>query len=188
MQNPAHCIPHLHAAIAASTCDCDSVLELGCGVGDKLAATACGIRHGVDVHRPYLERARSRWGGRLTTLTLANAITFVAAAKRKGARKLWDAVMLIDFLEHLELEPSRQLLADCMTIARQRVIVLVPEGFLPQQDIDVHNLGGEKWQQHRSAWTAGDLEERGFDVARWENRHGPGVHALFATWDQPRLL
>lgn len=187
MQNPAHEFRHLQACLMVATCDCESVLELGCGVGDKLAACSSpGFRHGVDIHLPYLKRARARWGSRLH-LDHQDALEFAIEAvanKRAGGRLLWDAVLLIDFIEHLVRPAGRRLLRLCKELARHRIVVCCPEGFRPQVG-DAYSLGGEEWQRHRSAWWASDFEQRGFDVARWEDRHGPGQHALFAIWNQP---
>jgi len=187
MRNPAHAIRHLHACIMVGTADCDAVLELGCGLGDKLAMCQGSVRDGVDAHLPYLRWARRHWGHHLHALHHRNVIGFVEDAiiqKKDTGQTLWDAVILVDFLEHLTKAEGRRLLFLCKRFIRRRVLVFCPEGYYPQKD-DCYNMGGEQWQAHRSAWEIEDLEARGFDVVRWEDQHGAGKHALFAMRSQP---
>lgn len=187
MRNPAHVLNHLEGCIQIATCDCDSVLELGCGTGDKLAATGARMMCGVEIHKPYLQLARNRWPHKQMMLHCADAVKFVgnaSDAKNDTGIIHWDAILMIDFIEHLKRRDGRVLLRKCRNLARRRVIVYCPEAYFPQ-DKDSFGLGGEKFQRHQSAWFAVDFESRGFDVARWEDKNGPGKHALFSVWNQP---
>ncbi len=180
MQNPAHAIQHLNACILVTTADCGSVLELGCGVGDRLAICQGPDRVGVDVHGKYLKRAHKRWGTRLTLIE-ANAVEFVQGAR--GRRDTWDGIMLIDFIEHLTPPDAALVLKYCTGIlAKHRVIVFCPVGNCPQEK-DTFDMGGEYWQTHRSTWHPEDLTIRGFDVAVWDNP--PKQKSMFAIWNQP---
>ena len=184
MQNPAKNIQHLEACIAICTSDCDTVLDLGCGFGDKLAVCPCFCREGVDIYAPYIQKAKKRWGLRLGCLTVDDALNFVKKSrqqKKKNVWNVWDAIMLIDFIEHPPKKIGEELLSICKELATRRIIVYCPEGDYSQTE-DLYGLGGEKWQTHQSAWKFEDFEKRGFEVVRWQNRHGPGKHALFSIW------
>ena len=176
MRNPARDSHDLVGCIEAATADCESVLELGCGTGSKLAACSCSYRCGVDAYLPYLEMARKKWGHLVDGFVHCEALKFVSEVDRT-----YDAVLMVDFLEHLERPAAMSLLSRCALIAKRRIVLYCPEGDQPQ-DQDVYGLGGDAWQTHRSIWTLDDLERLGFDTVRWTDRHGPGLHALFALW------
>jgi hypothetical protein len=178
--NPATHSRNLDECIAAATADCQSVLEFGCMFGDRLMATSCPIKIGVDVHQPYLDRAVQRHG---------SEAVFLQGDARQAA--LWflprsiDAVLLIDFLEHLAELDANRILERCQTVARKRIIAFVPEGNHPQ-DRDVTDLGGDHWQTHRSVWYRDDLAKHDFDVVVWDDFHNiPGKDrgAMFAIWE-----
>lgn len=43
----------------------EAILDVGCGTGDILGHLPEGVRyHGIDLHGPYVEAARARWGSR----------------------------------------------------------------------------------------------------------------------------
>lgn len=180
MNNPGLYFQHLETCILVATADCESVLELGCGTCDKLAVCQCWCREGVDAHEPYLALASRRWKERVHMLHEEGASDFAEEAAFRGRE--WDAVLMIDFIEHLEKGAGEKLLETCKSLAHRRIILYCPEGWFPQ-DQDIYDLGGEYWQTHRSSWTYEDLEQRGFKVARWIDRHGPDKHALFAVWN-----
>lgn len=186
MRNPARIICDLAICIQAATADCETVLELGCGVGDRLAICNARFRHGVDAHLPYLQRARRRWKFRLHALDHCEALVWVdnAVSDKQSSGISWDGILLIDFVEHLGRQGGRILLRRIKNIANRRIVIFCPVGYQPQ-DEDTYKLGGEKWQRHRSAWWPVDLERRGFDVEVWRDFHGPGLDAMFAIWEQP---
>jgi SAM-dependent methyltransferase len=178
MINPGRNVRDVTLCLLAATADCESVLELGCGVGNRLAVCRCAARVGVDAHLPYLEMAKRRWGGRIRRYIHSEALDYVT---RTGL--VYDAILMIDFLEHLEKTAALQLLERCRVVASRRIVLYGPEGECPQ-DVDVYDLGGERWQTHRSVWTLAELEALGFDIARWENYHGEGKHVLFGIRNQ----
>lgn len=86
----------------------------------------------------------------------------------------FDLVLMIDSLEHLEPNIAGITLASLIT-RNKNVIVSVPEGHYPQGPVN-----GNKFEIHRSTWTANDLECRG---GRIVSRHaidkGLGIVAEF---------
>jgi len=69
----------------------------------------------------------------------------------------FDAVMMIDLLEHLEPADGLALLGKAQRLARKKVIVFTPNGFVRQDE-----YGGNPLQVHRSGWTVEDLRGRGY--------------------------
>ena len=65
----------------------------------------------------------------------------------------------MDVIEHLHEPDALALLADCERIARRRVVVFTPNGFLPQGD-----FRGNPHQVHVSGWSAERLRGLGFRV------------------------
>ncbi len=176
--NPGHRIDEFYTCLLVSLAECDSVLELGCGVGDKLARTPCSLRVGVDAFRPYLDMAVLKWGPRLHELHLAEAVEYMAKEVR-----VFDAILLIDFIEHLPKDQGKQLLDRCRRSARRKVIVFCPLGEC-RQDKDVYDLGGDHWQTHRSTWSVSDLRKAEFDVAQWPGYREDGGLSAFAIWSR----
>jgi hypothetical protein len=84
---------------------------------------------------------------------------------RADARKLpirpkaVEAVVALDFIEHLSREEGMTFLADAERIARKLVVVVTPNGFLPQTD-----AGDDPFDTHRSGWRVDDFRKLGFRV------------------------
>lgn len=93
-----------------------------------------------------------------------------------------DACVALDLIEHLPKEDGFELIEGMERIARKKVIVLTPSGFLPQGHTDAGDL-----QVHLSGWQPGEMRERGFKVM---GHLGPkalrGEHHILKY--QPRIL
>jgi SAM-dependent methyltransferase len=139
----------------------DSVLDVGCGANSPLGRF--GVRYaytaGVELFAPALERSRA-----LGIHDDYYAIDALELAERIEPRS-FDAVVAFDLIEHLRKEDGLALLAAMERIARHRVVVFTPNGFLPQVPAD-----GNPFQAHRSGWRAGDFLDLGYEVR--------GVHGL----------
>lgn len=148
--------------------------------GNRLADLTCPVKVGVEIHKPYLDRAN------LETFVAINEDARTAA--RKFASKSFDAVILVDFIECLEMREAIAIIHECQRIARKRVVLFVPFGNHPQ-DSDYFNLGGDHWQTHRSSWEVDHLVDVGFDIALWRQFHNkPNTHdaAMFCVWEPVR--
>jgi SAM-dependent methyltransferase len=139
----------------------DSVLDVGCGANSPLGRF--GVRYaytmGVELFGPALERSRS-----LGIHDDYLAVDALELAERLQPRS-FDAAVAFDLIEHLGKEDGFALLTAMERIARDRVVVFTPNGFLPQAPAD-----GNPYQAHRSGWSAGDFQELGYEVR--------GVHGL----------
>src|SRR4051812_16056971 len=142
---------YLEAAVG----DAESVLDVGCGGNSPLGrfARRPPAAVGVDLHEPSLERSRAAGYHdeyrRLDVLAIADEFE----------PDSFDAVVAFDLLEHLSEEDGRRLIAAMETVARRRVVLLTPNGFVPQDEYDDNPL-----QAHRSGWTPDELGALGFQV------------------------
>ena len=100
--------------ITKASKECFSVLELGCMFGDKIALTTCPLKIGIDAHKPYLDKAIEDFGHQIVFLN-EEACSFV----ERVLPNTFDAVMMIDFLEHLTPEDAETLLSRVQSIARK---------------------------------------------------------------------
>lgn len=155
----------------------DSVLDLGCGIGQAVLNTCdaypntslkCGFYHGVDIFEPYLnflnERgfSCSKWD--LTDLPLP------------FQTNSYDHVLLLDILEHRELWEARDLVKEAKRIARKKVFVITPKFFFknldavknpyPYDDIKEDN----PFQEHKCLISKVWLEKKGYEVNNKINR------------------
>ncbi|AFQ42408.1 methyltransferase family protein [Desulfosporosinus meridiei DSM 13257] len=155
--------------------DSNTVLDVGCGVGETLEKISCPIKIGVDAHRPYLENARASEkfiklnfrAERLRELFLPKSI---------------DSVTMIDVIEHFEKEDALDVLSQVEEIATKRVVIFTPRGFFRQLDIDHYNLGGESFQRHRSGWEVEDFEKLGYNTVIFSKFHDHSNKAFLEVY------
>jgi hypothetical protein len=134
---------------------------VGCGANSPLGRFGVRFAHAVGVERfgPALER--SRFLGIHDDYFAVDALEIGKWIQPRS----YDAVVAFDLIEHLCKEDGVALLAMMERIARDRVVLFTPNGFLPQEPSD-----GNPFQLHRSGWTAREFRELGYEVR--------GVHGL----------
>jgi len=130
--------------------DCESVLDLGCGSSSPLQFCK-NIKHGtgVEIFKPYLEASREK---KIHAEYIESKIEDV-----NFPEKSFDAVLMIELLEHLPEETGHKMLEKAGKWARKKVIVSTPNGFLPQGAYD-----GNPFQKHLSGWSLKRMESLGF--------------------------
>jgi hypothetical protein len=134
---------------------CDTMLDVGCGVSSPVQQFARKLKHtvGFDAHQPAIDAARA--AGIHHDYVCAD----VRELDRHFAPRSFDCVVALDLIEHLEKADGLQLLDSIERIARKRVIVFTPNGFVPQGA-----YGGNDFQIHRSGWTPDEMRARGYRV------------------------
>lgn len=132
--------------------DCESVLDLGCGPSSPLQYCN-GIKYsvGVEVFCPYLDESKKK---KIHTRYILGRIE-----KVKFSDNSFDAVMMVEVLEHLPEKVGMEMLKKAEKWARKKVIVSNPNGFLPQKEID-HNV----FQKHLSGWDYQKMKKLGFKI------------------------
>ena len=170
----------IRQALADALFDCTSVLDVGCGPGAvylaHLPATVTA-RCGLDAHRPYLEDVQPH-----CTVMHGDATVTLPAMPSK----VFDGVMALDFIEHLEKPAAFRLLEQFKRLARRKVVIFTPEGMHAQND-KLPNAGRFtsaewEWQTHRSAWEAEELAALGYTVQIWDFNYGKAEGMQRALW------
>jgi hypothetical protein len=131
---------------------CDSVLDLGCGSNSPVRRCS-NLKHkiGIEGYAPYLEESKSK--GIHTNYILGNIMD------QSFPKKSFDAVLMLEVLEHLSKEDGLRMLAKIEQWARKVIIISAPNGFLPQNAID-----GNQYQKHLSGWRTYEFKTRGYKV------------------------
>jgi SAM-dependent methyltransferase len=134
---------------------CESVLDVGCGFRSPIRSFSHLLPRtvGVDGYDKAIERSRAAGIHQeyhcMDLLKVGEAF----------APKSFDAAIAIDVIEHFDKPDGYRLLEMLESIARKRVILFTPNGFLPQDEWD-----GNVHQHHRSGWEVYDFELRGYRV------------------------
>lgn len=157
---------------------CEDLLDVGCGAGAAVQSFTPKLRHsvGVDAFLPAVQQARQR------AAHSANVVADIQKLDAIFQPRSFDCVLAFDVIEHMERDQGLRLLAAMETIARKKVIVFTPNGFLPQGAV-----GGNAYQIHRSGWTVEEMRARGYEV---RGIHGikPILGELSEPKWRPRLL
>lgn len=128
---------------------CRSVLDLGCGPDSPLRFCDVPCSVGVDAFEPYVRASKLR--------NIHTAYIIANISDLDLAPKSFDAVIMIDVLEHLTQQEGEAMLEKAERWARQRIIVTTPNGFLPQG-----SMSDNPYQVHRSGWAVDAMRSRGY--------------------------
>jgi 2-polyprenyl-3-methyl-5-hydroxy-6-metoxy-1,4-benzoquinol methylase len=132
--------------------DCRTVLDIGCGTASPLKDVPGDFYAvGLDAHRPALEASRRAGLHDAYILQDVRAIDLLADS--------YDAVVLLDLIEHLPEGEARALLSRAEHVAARKLILSTPNGFLYQGAYD-----DNPFQAHRSGWAVDALQALGYRV------------------------
>lgn len=130
--------------------NCETVLDLGCGPDSPLQH--CRIitySVGVEPFKPYLDRSQAKGLHSEYRQSKIQDLDF--------PEKSFDAVILIEVLEHMTNQDGAEVLKKAEKWAKKKVILTTPNGFVNQNEVDANPL-----QKHLSGWTVADLTRLGF--------------------------
>jgi SAM-dependent methyltransferase len=143
-------IPTLDTELDHNLRDCSTVLDLGCGPNSPVGALKyLTTRVGVEPFGPYVELARSRGTHDQFHQKLITELDFEPAS--------FDAVIMIDVIEHMTEEDGLNALQLAEKWARKKVIINSPNGFIAQKSLD-----GNPLQEHKSGWSYSRMKELGY--------------------------
>jgi len=130
---------------------CKSVLDLGCGANSPIKHCSVPFSVGVELFDAYLEESRRKGIHNEYLKGNITEIDFPA--------KSFDAVLCLEVLEHLTKAQGYELITKMETWARKKVIITTPNGLVWQDSLD-----GNPLQEHKSGWSAYELQQLGFEV------------------------
>ncbi len=130
--------------------DCETVLDLGCGPNSPVSFCSHLKRSvGVEAFEPYFEQAKAKQTHSEILCARIEDLQFAPAS--------FDAVVMIEVIEHLPEEAAKKVLALAEGWARKKVIVTSPNGFVAQKAVDDNPL-----QVHLSGWELAKMRRMGF--------------------------
>jgi len=137
--------------------DCETILDIGCGPSSPLQYCS-NIKYsvGVEPFKPYLEESKKK---KIHTKYLNKKIEELDFPANS-----FDAVIMIEVLEHLPKKVGREILKKAEKWARKKVIISTPNGFLPGED-------SNPFQSHRSGWKIEEVRNYGYiayGLAGWK--------------------
>jgi len=132
---------------------CDNVLDVGCGKTDNMRRL--GIKHstGFDGYAPYLDEAKQNH------LHEEYVLGDVRELENHFKPGQFDTVLALDVIEHLPKEDGLKMMRSMEKIARRKVVLFTPSGFLPQTSYHDNAL-----QEHLSGWEPAEMREYGYEV------------------------
>ena len=131
--------------------NCNIVLDLGCGYNSPLQYCEISFSVGVELFEPYLEKSKKKG--------IHNDYIKADIRKVELKPKSFDAVVLLDVLEHLMEEEGYKVIKKMGKWARKKIIIFTPNGLVYQDGYDNNPL-----QEHKSGWSVEKLEKLGFKV------------------------
>jgi SAM-dependent methyltransferase len=141
-------------ALGGTLAGCRSVLDVGCGAPSPLGALGFeGFSVGLDLSWPTLIRARGY--GHHSALVRADAESVDRVFRPASV----DAVVALDVIEHHERARAVELIAALERVARLRVVIFTPNGYVPQPATPEN-----PHQEHRSGFGAADMRALGYRV------------------------
>ena len=133
----------------------DTLLDVGCGAESPIRTFSKKIRStvGVDAHERSVEHSRN------LGIHGSYQVMDITKISDKFSAKSFDIVLLSDVIEHLKKEDGTRLVHAAEKIAKKRVIIFTPNGYLRQTPDD-----DNPHQTHLSGWLPAEMERLGYRI------------------------
>ncbi|QQG40225.1 MAG: methyltransferase domain-containing protein [Candidatus Aenigmatarchaeota archaeon] len=147
-------LPNYPVELEKAVGDCKSLLDVGCGDDSPIKRFSGRMETvGIDAFGPSIEESRRK------RIHKKYYRMDILAAGRKFGPKSFDCVLASAVVEHLKKRDGVRLIEMMEKLAKKRVIIQTPVGFLPQGPEE-----GNPWQEHKSGWTVAEMRRRGYRV------------------------
>ncbi|WP_051309321.1 class I SAM-dependent methyltransferase [Desulfogranum japonicum] len=148
--------------------NCQSLLDIGCGTHSPIEkfSQKIPVTVGIDLHRQSITEAR---GSCIHKKYLDMDARDIG---NRFSNKSFDCVIAIELIEHLAKEEAVSLLDQMEKIAKKKVIISTPNGFVPQM-----SHSDNRHQEHLSGFDAQEMTTMGFRVQGfngWKKLRGSG--------------
>jgi SAM-dependent methyltransferase len=140
-------------ALRKALLGCESVLDVGCGSAPTLRQL--GVPHcvGLEGYQPAFEEATRRKTQDEIIHGSAGDLTHYFQPGQ------FDACIAMDVIEHLPKEGGLKLMQDMELIAKKKVVLFTPNGFLHQS-----HSANDDLEEHLSGWEAEEMTRHGYRV------------------------
>jgi len=131
---------------------CGSLLDIGCGKDSPIKhVVERGYSVGLDTFKPYILKSKRA--------KLHDDYVLASISHLCFKPKSFQTVALLEVLEHLNKSDGYKIMNQMDGLAKNKVVVFTPNGFLKQQEYEdnIH-------QKHLSGWAVRELENLGFSV------------------------
>lgn len=133
---------------------CESLLDVGCGADSPIQAFSDKLQCvGVDAYKPSIEISKKK--GIHKRYYISNALNLLERFKPKS----FDCVFACEIIEHMPKKQGIELIRILEAIAKKKVVIMTPNGFVPQKAYN-----NNPWQEHKSGWTSQEMIKRGYKV------------------------
>lgn len=126
-----------------------TILDVGCGTGDFMVELKGDKKWeitGIDIHEKSLQDAKKQ---NVYTKLLRGSVNKVLAKLIKNNEK-YDVIFCSQLIEHVSKKEGEKMLALFEKLAKKRIIVCTPKGYLEQPY--EHELHRNHYQEHKSGW------------------------------------
>lgn len=140
--------------------EAETILDLGCEDGRLLELLSYGKSWkvtGIDIYKNNTKLAAKK---KIFIKVITGDAVKVSRELVKQKQK-FDVVFCSQVIEHIEHKRGEDLLDLVNKLAKKRVVVGTPRGFMEQPEVF---LGHNPHQVHKSGWSEGDFIERGYKV------------------------
>ena len=131
-----------------------TILDVGCGTGAFMYVFNQEGKYkitGVDIHKPAVIEA--------IKTGIYHKVSLMDIRKLNFKKKSFDVVISSHVIEHLKKADGYKMLHAIEHIAKNKVIIITPMG-----EVEQHTYGGNKYQEHISAWYPEDFAKKGYKV------------------------
>ena len=144
---------HYYSLLQRELRNMTSVLDVGCGSSSPLSKVEKTFySEGLDIFSPDLKKIKKAKVH--DTYVVGNVLDIDRIYKGKK----FDAVIALDVIEHLPKEKGWELMKKMEKLARKKVIIVTPNGFVPQKAND------NPYQEHVSGWEVKEFQSRGYKL------------------------
>lgn len=141
---------HYYKIIADELKGCKTVLDVGCGVNSPLGKIPKTFYlEGVDL---VSKNEVSKFHDKFVKKNIMNIYSIYKPNS-------FDAVVFLNCIEHLKRSDGKKMLEDLEKIAKKKIIISTPNGFLTQDP-----QPGNPYQEHISGWYVKDFKGKGYRV------------------------
>ena len=132
----------------------ESLLDVGCGCDSPIESFSQNLYCvGVDTFLPSIVKSKKR---HIHDKYYQMDVLGISSQFKPNS---FDVVLASDVIEHLEKEDGNKLISKMEKIAKKKVIIFTPNGFLKQGEFD-----NNPWQVHKSGWNIAEMESKGYKV------------------------